>query len=298
MTPISSNQPKDCQRQDRRPGAAGSILRARRESGLRGAGIARGARDLRRFVVAFVLFMSFPVALLAADSMKDALREQVRENDQSKASQNRIDEMSDDTDAMAAEYRAALQDTRALEVYDHQLEGLVSSQDSERESLERQMANVTNVGRQVMPLMERMLDTLGAFVEVDLPFLPEERRERIRSLREMMQRADVTIAEKYRRVLEAYQVENEYGRTIEAYRGNLEGEDETRTVDFLRIGRNALLYQTLDGRESGVWNTETKGWTPLSDSYRSSIQAGLRIARKQMAPDLLVVPMPPPEAVQ
>jgi phosphopantetheine adenylyltransferase len=249
-------------------------------------------------VAGFVLLVLFPVGSPGADAIQDALREQVRENDRSRASQDRIDELSDDIDAMAAEYRAALQDTRALEVYNRQLEALVASQDTERESLERQMANVTNVGRQVMPLMERMLDTLDAFVEVDLPSLPEERRERIRNLREMMQRADVTIAEKYRRVLEAYQIENEYGRTIEAYRGSLEGEGGTRTVDFLRIGRNALLYQTLDGSESGVWDTESGSWKKLSDSYRSSIREGLRIARKQVAPDLLVVPLPPPEAVQ
>lgn len=269
-----------------------------RVAGVDSAMTERAIRDLRWLMAAFVLVLWIPGTSLGAESMKDALREQVRENEQSKASQDRIDALSDDIDAMAAEYRAALQDTSALKVYNHQLEGLVASQDAERGSLERQMANVTNVGRQVMPLMQRMLDTLEAFVAVDLPFLPEERRERIQNLREMMQRADVTIAEKYRRVLEAYQIENEYGRTIEAYRGSLEREGETRTVDFLRIGRNALLYQTLDGSESGVWDTETGSWKALSDRYRSSIREGLRIARKQIAPDLLVVPLPPPETAQ
>jgi hypothetical protein len=237
-------------------------------------------------------------APVLASPIGDAVRQQARENEQSKDSQDRIDALSDDIDAMAAQYRAALQDTHALEVYNRQLAALVTSQRAELESLQRQMENVTVVGRQVMPLMERMIDTLEGFVAVDLPFLPEERRIRIAHLREMMQRADVTIAEKYRRVLEAYQIENEYGRTIEAYRGSLPGEREARTVDFLRVGRNALLYQTLDGRESGVWNVEEKGWTRLDDSYRVSIREGLRIARKQVAPDLLVVPLPPPEELQ
>lgn len=237
-------------------------------------------------------------ARLLASPIGDAVRQEVQENDHSKAAQDRIDALSDDTDAMAAEYRAALQDTQALEVYKRQLAALVESQRTERESLQRQMDNVTVVGRQVMPLMERMIDTLGKFVDVDLPFLPDERRTRIEKLREMMQRADVTIAEKYRRILEAYQIENEYGRTIEAYRGNLGGEEEGRVVDFLRVGRNALLYQTLDGRDSGVWDAGAREWKTLGDQYRASIREGLRIARKQVAPDLLLVPLSAPEAAK
>jgi hypothetical protein len=40
----------------------------------------------------------------------------------------------------------------------------------------------------------------------------------------MMTRADVTNAEKFRRIMEAYQIENDYGNTIEAYRANIELE--------------------------------------------------------------------------
>ena len=70
----------------------------------------------------------------------------------------------------------------------------------------------------------------------------------------MMSRADVTISEKYRRILEAYQVELDYGRTLEAYEGKLGSGDDARTVQFLRVGRVALLYQTLDGKETGYWD--------------------------------------------
>ena len=109
-----------------------------------------------------------------------------------------------------------------------------------------------------------------------------------------MDRADVTNAEKYRRIVEAYQIENDYGRTIEAYRGSLKLGDRERTVDFLRFGRIALVYQSLDESEAGVWSQETRSWLPLDASHRSAIRAGLRIARKQAAPDLIELPPPSP----
>jgi len=250
---------------------------------------------------AFALALSGVIGLGAvadAQTVKDAIGASEGANKEAQASQKKIDEISDDIDAMAAEYRAAIQEIKALEGYNKQLEGLIVSQGQEMESLRKQIDNVTVVGRQVMPLMSRMLSALEQFVALDVPFLAEERAERIENLNEMMDRADVTISEKYRRILEAYQVENEYGRTIEAYRGPVTVDGEEISVDFLRIGRLALLYQTLDGTSSGMWDAESKTWIPLDDEYRNAIQAGLRMARKQSAPDLITVPVPAAQAAQ
>ena len=110
-----------------------------------------------------------------------------------------------------------------------------------------------------------------------------------------MGRADVTDAERYRRLVEAYQIENEYGRTIEVYQGEVEVGKETRLVEFLRVGRIALLYQTLDGSETGVWDHRNQTWEDAANS-RSAVRKGIRIARKQTAPDLLRIPVPTAEA--
>ena len=123
---------------------------------------------------------------------------------------------------------------------------------------------------------------------MDIPFLPEERQFRVAELQTIMERADVSLAEKYRRVLEAYQVETEYGRTIEAYQDELELDERIRTVNFLRIGRVGLYYLTLDGQQAGVWD---EGWRPLDSQYRQAIDKGLKVAKKQLPPDLLVLPV-------
>ena len=107
----------------------------------------------------------------------------------------------------------------------------------------------------------------------------------------MMLRADVTHAEKFRRILEAYQIENEYGRTIETYQAELSHSDTPRTVQFLRVGRVVLVYQTLDGQESGVWNQSAHSFEILPTEYGRAITKGMRIARKQAPPDLLRLPL-------
>jgi hypothetical protein len=233
-----------------------------------------------------------------AQTLDRALDIRTNANAAGGASQDRIDRVSEQTDDLLRQYREELQQVEALRVYNTQLEKLLDSQESEKASLLEQLDNVTVIGREVTPLMLRMVDSLEGFVALDVPFLVDERRERVAGLRELMDRADVSNAEKYRRILEAYQVENDFGRTIEAYRGSLEGEGEARTVDFLRVGRVVLLFQTLDGTEVGVWNQTDKSWQELDNSYRPAVRQGLRIARKQAAPDLLALPVPAAEEAQ
>jgi septal ring factor EnvC (AmiA/AmiB activator) len=215
-------------------------------------------------------------------------------NDESAAVQKHIDELSDQTDELLAKYRTVLTQIDSIGVYNHQLHELIGSQDEELASLQDQLDRVEVVGRSVTPLMLRMIDALDATVALDLPYLTEERTKRIADLRKLMTRASVTSAEKYRLIMEAYQTENEYGRTIEAYRSTLKRGDRDIKVDFLRFGRIALVYQTLDGMEAGVWNQTKKTWEPLDASYRTAIRQGLRIARKQAAPDLIGLPLPVP----
>jgi hypothetical protein len=159
--------------------------------------------------------------------------------------------------------------------------------------LRGQLEQVDAVGRSVTPLMWRMIAALESFIELDAPFLIDERRERLGELRKLMVRAEVPVSEKYRVIMETYQLEAEYGRTIEAYRAVLEpGSGET--VDFLRFGRVALIYLALDGSEAGIWDSDARSWRVLDPSFHNDVRTGMRIARKQIAPDLIYVPLPPP----
>jgi hypothetical protein len=213
-------------------------------------------------------------------------------NDDALAVQKSIEDISDQTSDLLAKYRTALKQIEAIDVYNVQMSSMIEAQQKEMDSLVLQVDRVQEVGRGVTPLMLRMIEAVAKFVELDTPFLPKERSERMASLREVMGRADVTTSAKFRQIMEAYQIENEYGRTIEAYRDSLKIDGREITVDFLRFGRIALVYQSLDENEAGVWSQEQRAWVPLDSSYRSSLRAGLKIARKQSAPDLIRLPLP------
>lgn len=261
---------------------------------------ARTALDLAGPLLSVVVIGLVVVSARAvsAAAVGDVIAVAMKSNAAAAAAQKRVDALSEETHELLTQYRAAQEQIESLNTYNAQVEKLTASQQEEMASLRQQIDQAALISREVTPLMLRMLDTLEQFVELDAPFLLEERRNRIQSLRRMMDRADVSDAEKYRRILEAYQVENEYGRTIEAYQGALTIAGAERTVSFLRLGRVALMYQSLDGDDLGVWSQGQRDWQPLPTAYRSAIKKGLRIARKQAAPDLLRLPIAAAEEVQ
>lgn len=230
-------------------------------------------------------------ALVHANPLvKTTINEQSATENSAKASQSKINDLDDKTRDAVSEYRASLQEIESLKRYNEQLDLQVQSQQEEMVSIQQQIVQIERTSREITPLLVKMVDTLAKFVELDAPFLPDERKNRVAQLKEMLTRADVTLSEKYRRTMEAYQVEVEYGRTIEAYQGKV-GE---KTVDFLRLGRVALLYQSLDSDETAYWDIDKKEWVVDGD-YRQYVKDGLKVARKQGAPDLLIAPVPAPK---
>jgi hypothetical protein len=227
-----------------------------------------------------------------ADKVNSVIGEQVKTEQAAQASQKRVAALDEEAGGMLAEYRQATAEASGLKDYNDQLSTQVKSQQEELTTMTRQLGEIETTSREALPMMQKMVFTLGQFVKLDVPFLPDERANRIAQLEDMMTRADVSVSEKYRRIVEAYQIEIEYGRTIEAYQGKV-GD---KTVDFLRAGRVALLYQTLDGGETGYWDADAKQFKQNND-YDDAIKAGLKVAKKQSAPDFISLPVHAPKQV-
>ena len=224
------------------------------------------------------------------EKVKTVIGEQVKTEQAAVASQKKVEQLDDEASKAVADYRQMVAEAVSLKAYNDQIAVQVKSQTEQIADMTKQLDEIATTSREVLPLMDKMLDTLVKFVAFDVPFLQDERKNRIAQLQLMMGRSDVSTSEKYRRLVEAYQIEVEYGRTIEVYQGKV----DAKTVEFLRAGRVSLMYSTLDGKEAGYWDVDTKKWV-VDNDYREAMKVGLKIAKKQAAPDFLEVAIHAPK---
>ena len=249
------------------------------------------------FAAALLLPLSFSTMAGPDEDAKkhrEALGTAAETHKSSESSQKRVSRYDEQTRKLREQFLTTTLKTEKLNVYVKQVEELLSQQAGKKADIERQMVELQEVERDVLPLMQEMIDTLADFVGLDLPFKADERVERIEKLRETLKDPEQAVASKYRKILEAWQKELDYGNAIGAWRQDLLLGVESRTVDFLHVGRVAMFYQTLDGKESGMWNHKTKRWEIVSAGYSPAIRRGIRMAREQAAPDLLDLPVPAP----
>lgn len=240
----------------------------------------------QRFLAAFVLPLSLSLPLYASNL--NQAQQQIQATEQAgQTSQRQVDKLDDQSMALFGQYRQAKAETEQLALYNRQMTQIVQNQENELESISKQIKEIERTERGILPLMSRMLDSLESFVALDTPFLIQERQARIALLKELLVRADVTVSEKFRRILEAYQIEVEYGRNIEAYRSKLDDV----SYDFLRVGRTALYRLSNDGSQGWIWQGN-KQWVALDNGYLRNLRQALKVAQQTTAPELLKLPLP------
>ncbi len=249
----------------------------------------------RRISVAFIATGFLAVSgSVFAQSVDDVLQAEDRRLNLAQQSQERINSIVEGTRSLEDQYRAINKEIDGLKVYNRLMTAQVSGQVAVLEDIALSMDQVDVINRQIFPMMERMIDGLDQSVKLDVPFLMEERTDRVNNLRTIMERSDVSVAEKFRKVMEAYQIENDYGTSSEFYTQSLTLEDgATRSYNILRIGRVGLYFQSDDSKITGRWNNTERSWE-VDDSARSDVRTGLRMAKQLIAPELIVVPVAAP----
>lgn len=232
-----------------------------------------------------------------ADTLDSILEVGKSKNEAARKSQQKIDRLADETRDLLTDYKTVMKQVDGLIVYNERLERQIQAQLDSLKNIDESIEQVTIVQRQMMPLVIRMIDGLEQFIELDVPFNKDTRMKRVAFLRGNLDRADVSVAEKFRQVLEAYNIELQYGRGIDTYRDTIDTGGAERDVDFLRVGRIALVYQSTDGAVSGAWDKSSGSWVELpAGEYDAAIRKGIRIAKKQATVELLNMPVAAPEA--
>lgn len=247
--------------------------------------------------LAFTLGLSAAAFASPSSSIKAPLLVQAQTNKQAKRSQNKIDKLASQKDAALQSYLTTLQQTERLNAYNKQITKLIKSQKQSVVKIKQQMKRLGTEEKEVTPLMLHMIDGLKKFVKADMPFHRQKRLADVDKLADMMDDSDVSIAEKFRHIMGAYQDQVDYGNTVKAYRDKLTAEGSTRTVQFVRIGRVALMYQTLDGSETGYWNRNTGSWK-VDNGLRDQFNTALGVAQKSGAPQLIVAPVSAPQTAE
>ncbi|MFN3233544.1 MAG: DUF3450 domain-containing protein [Alphaproteobacteria bacterium] len=234
-----------------------------------------------------------------ADQLQDVLNSEKSSGRALAQAQDQIDSLSAQTDNLVADYREVVAEIETLKTYNGQIRALVNQQESDITLLDRQIDNITLVKRQVMPLIQDMLSSLRQAVEQDLPFRQKERLDRVAALEALLIEPEVVESERYRLVLERYETEADYGSTLESWPGDVEVDGVTQTVNFLRVGRVSLMYQTqTESQDSYWWDPDAGAWVELDGSYNSAIQQAIQMSQQAVRVDLVQLPLPAPKEAQ
>lgn len=239
----------------------------------------------------FIISINAQESTNSIDELNESVGTSTQSLKDSAANQKNINTIDRQTRELEFDYKDTYKEYENLKLYNDQLQKIINSQNEEIESIILQIAELDNTNINIIPLMLKMTASLEQFISLDIPFLLEERTSRIENIKEVMDRGDVSTSEKFRKVAEAYQIENDYGRTIEAYRGSVNFEGREFNADFLRVGRVALMFITTNGDKAAYWDTSSNSWVKSSGAIKRSTEEGLKIALKQSPPALINIPV-------
>ena len=156
---------------------------------------------------------------------------------------------------------------------------------------EKALRDIARMEAEISPFLDGILEGLQRLRARDLPFLVEERDNRLNILGALNADPEVPVSEKFRKLMEALMIEAEYGQTVEVYQETVDLAGEPTLVNIFRLGRLRLYYQTLDKQHCGYYNLADKSWAPLDKRYLPVIQAAVDMGSKRRPVELVDLPL-------
>ena len=240
----------------------------------------------------FSISIAFVMSVFVSSSDMESVLEVGRDNQKMSAvSQEKIDATERKTDKIVNEWKAVSKQVEGLKLYNEQKRIQIQAQLDLMDKLDDQLVQVVVMQRQIPPLAQRMLESLESFIQLDTPFRIEERQNRVDLVRASLAKPKVTASEQVRQVLEAYNIEAEYGRKLDAYDETIVLDGQEVVVNILRVGRLGMFFQTKDERQTGYYDNELGSWEELPGSYRIQVRDGIRMAQKLAPMDIMMLPV-------
>ncbi|MGO2406049.1 MAG: DUF3450 domain-containing protein [Vibrio litoralis] len=250
---------------------------------------AQASAKLKGITLALLAISSFSAQ---ADSLDNARSIERQTNQVAKNAQQKIDANSDQSFQLQAEVERLQDQVDNLSLYQTHLKKLVASQEAEKVSIDEQLTNIEETRQGVVPLMYHMIDGLESSLEQGAPVRFASREKRLDELKTLMGRSDISDAEKYRRILEAYQIEMDYGSKLGIYEDQINlTQDDVRQVDLLYVGKVVLLARSKDAQHAWLWSQAKQQWQEVPADQKPDINQAYALANKQQAPSLLHLPL-------
>ncbi|GHA12363.1 DUF3450 domain-containing protein [Arenicella chitinivorans] len=253
---------------------------------------------INRGVVGLALVLTAVMPITAqADKTDDILNSGLSRQRAGAESQKRIDAISEQTEKTVAQYQQQRKNVEVLKKFNDRMRRTLDAQVVAMQKLERSIEDASQIERQIVPLMLSMIDGLERFIDADIPFKLDERRARVKRIKGYLTNANISAAERFRQVLEAYSTESAYGNSIDVFTEELDLPSGKLAVNILQVGRSGLYYLTTDGQQAGYWDVSDKQWKPLDSSHNAGITDAIRMTQGKDVKDLMVLPTRAPEAI-
>ena len=240
-------------------------------------------------VCCFLFFSILPaIASDTAQQIEKPVRQSIKTRQKSQQAEEK---WRLEKEKLTVQFEQLQAEQKQLQQQRQDLQEYIDASQARIATKEKQLADIEQISSQIQPFLEEMLTLLKTQVLDGYPFLSDEREKRIDNLEHLMIDPEVSVSEKYRKIMEAFLVEAEYGTTIETYQETIAIDGQTMLVDIFRLGRLSLFYQSLDRKQCGFYNIAANAWQPLPASDNPSIHAAIDIAAKRKPVEILSLPV-------
>ncbi len=225
-----------------------------------------------------------------AEEQPEAITQTIEKSiDTRKATQKKAAGWQTKKERLKSKYYQLKDALEAGQVEVKHMQDVVKRQEDFISRMQTRILEMEKMRQGLVPYLEEVVNRMEELVQNDLPFLMDERTARVSSLRQVIHDPELTMGEKIRRVFEGLRVEMDYGKGVETIKEEIRFEGEKLMVNVLRLGRTALLMQSLDEEEVGIFQDGT--WVSLPGKYKAEIKKAVEITQRRRPIEFVNLPV-------